>query len=113
MENLSNEARSAIEPFLKEWGLPTLAERVQKRTASSMEQISAFYEAMLPHMEEIIAHLNRFPLDAIPEDSRQLANAALAMCEIDNPVRWGEVLLPSGFDVLSMVEKTSLYDSRF
>ena len=112
MNKISSAAMAAIEPFISEWGLPTAAERVAKRTASSMEEINAFYEAMLPWMEEIINYLNQFHLSNIPAKAEPVAYAALAMCEIDNPVRWKEIELSSGFEVRCMIEKQSFYDSR-
>ena len=101
-----------LSPFLAEWGLPHSAERVARRAGGSMKEIHAFHEAMLPRLEEVINYLNNFAVAEIPTDDMALAYAALAMCEIDNPVRWGEVNLSSGYDVLAMKEKKTLYDNR-
>ncbi len=103
---------SELAPFVATWGLPTSVARVARRTGSSMEEIHRFHEAMLPRMDEVIRYLNSFEISSIPEEDLPLAYAALAMCEIDNPVRWGEVCLSSGYDVLNMLEKETLYDSR-
>lgn len=111
MNRLSPAATRIVEKCAAQWGLPTTAERVAKRTASSMDEIRTFYDAMLPCMEEILEYLNQFPVDALPEDAKPVARTALAMCEVDNPVRWKSVTLPSGFDVQSMVEKSNFYDS--
>ncbi len=102
---------SELSPFLADWGLPTSAERVARRTGSTIAQMRAFHEAMLPRLEEVINYLNNFAVADIPTNDMALAYA-LAMCEIDNPVRWGEVNLSSGYDVLAMTEKNTLYDSR-
>lgn len=112
MTPLPDATRAAIEPFLAEWGLPEATGRVGKRVATPIAGIEAFYAAMLPWMEEILNYLNQFPLDAIPDQDRRLAAAALAMCEVDNPVRWKETELSSGFDVRGMIEKEGFYDSR-
>lgn len=103
---------SELSPFLAEWGLPHSAERVARRAGGSMKEIRSFHEAMLPRLEEVINYLNNFAVADIPTDDMALAYATLAMCEIDNPVRWGEVNLSSGYDVLAMTEKSTLYDSR-
>ncbi|WP_324742485.1 hypothetical protein U8326_03895 [Tsuneonella sp. CC-YZS046] len=113
MKEISNPAIEAIEAFLDDWAGATPAERVAKRTSSSMEEINAFYDSMLPWMEEILVYLNQYPLEEIPDEARGIANAALAMCEVDNPVRWKETELSSGFDVRAMIEKGSFYDSGF
>lgn len=112
MDSLSNQAMAAIAPFLDTWGLPSAAQRVAKRTASSMDEITTFYEAMLPWMEELLNYLNQFPLDDLPAEALPIAYAALAMCEVDNPIRWKETELSSGFAVSKMIEKTSFYDNR-
>ncbi|MCB2049808.1 MAG: hypothetical protein KDE63_00125 [Novosphingobium sp.] len=113
MIDLSEQALSVVEIHATAWGLPTSAERVAKRVCSTMDEISNFYDAMLPHMEEILDYLNQFSLDTIPDNVKPIAWTALAMCEVDNPVRWKSVTLSSGFDVLGMVPKSSFYDSSF
>jgi len=111
MKEISDSAIDAIKSFLEDWAGATAAERVAKRTSSSMEEINAFYDAMLPWMEEILVYLNQYALEEIPDEAQDIANAALAMCEVDNPVRWKEPELSSGFDVRAMLEKGSFYDS--
>lgn len=103
---------SELSRFVSEWGLANSSERVARRANSSMAQIDSFHEAMLPRLEEVIDYLNTFAIGDIPDEDMPLAYAALAMCEIDNPVRWKEVNLSSGYDVLAMREKKTLYDSR-
>lgn len=103
---------SELVPYLADWGLATSAERVARRASGSMEEIRAFHEAVLPRLEEVIDYFNHFSVGNIPEEDMPLAYAALAMCEVDNPVRWNEVNLSSGYDVLAMTEKKTLYDSR-
>ena len=104
---------SDLDPYLMLWGLPASAERVAKRVRSSMAELRAFHDAMTPRLEEIIGYLNQFPVHEIPEVDRPLANAALAMCEVDNAVsKWKAPTLVSGVDVLGLTEKKTLYDSR-
>ncbi len=112
MNELSASAMAAIGPYAHEWSLPASALRVAKRTSSSMDEINDFYEAVLPWMEEILNYLNQFPLEAIPAEAKPVAYIALAMCEVDNPVRWKETELSSGFDVRHMLEKKFFYDGR-
>jgi hypothetical protein len=58
---------------VKEWGLPTFEARVRKRVDSSIEELSEFHSAMLPHLEKIIEFLNQWRLDEIPEEYHPLA----------------------------------------
>jgi hypothetical protein len=75
-----------LEFFADRWALPTEKERNAQRRASRMEEIQAFYFAMLPHMEEIITYLNQFPLDAMPSDARRLLYMALSFMEVSPAV---------------------------
>ena len=111
MNPLSKAAADAVARYAGNWGLPSSAERVAKRAGSSLDDINAFYGSVLPWMEEILIYLNQFPLASLPDEARPIAWTALAMCEVDNPVRWKAATLSSGFDVLEMVEKSSFYDS--
>ena len=92
-------AFTELEPFV-DWSLDSEAERLQKRLASSMEEIQAFHCAMLGRIEEALEHLNGFPLDQMPEPEQRLLNMALSLAEV-----WVAVELykrpdhPFGFDM--------------
>ena len=104
---------SELDPFLQIWGLPSSADRVARRATSSIDDLNAFYDAMLPRLEEVITYLNQFPPHEIPAADKPLADAALAMCEVDNAVRkWQAPTLSSGVNILGVIEKKTLYDSR-
>jgi hypothetical protein len=75
-----------LEPFVATWALATERERNRKRLASTMEEIQAFYNAMLPRMETIIEYLNQFPLDRMPEDAQRLFYLTLSLAEVANAV---------------------------
>lgn len=70
-----------LAPYLM-WALPTEAERMAKRVASSLEEINAFYDAISPRMEEIITYLNQYPYTDMPPDARTLSDMALSLVEI-------------------------------
>jgi hypothetical protein len=53
-----------LEPFVDAWVLATETERNQKRLTSSMTEIQAFYDAMLPRMEAVLYHLDSYNLTA-------------------------------------------------
>src|SRR5262245_56269168 len=65
-----------------EWALATEKERNHKRLSSSMEEIQAFYDAILPRMEVVIEYLNRFPLDTMPADAQRLLYLTLSLAEV-------------------------------
>jgi hypothetical protein len=63
---------SALEPFAPTWCLATEAERWQQRHTSTMAEITAFYDAFFPRLEEAIGYCDKFPLDDLPPDVTNL-----------------------------------------
>ena len=61
-----------LEPFAATWCLATEAERWERRMASSMDELQAFYDAVFPRIEAVIEHGDRYPLDALPADVEHL-----------------------------------------
>lgn len=100
-----------LDVFLAEWGLPESHQRAVKRSTSTMAEIEAFYRAMTPRLAEIIEYLNQFPLHEIPTADRSLADAALAVCEVDYAVnKWHTPNLPTGIRIQDMPEKSGPYE---
>jgi len=60
-----------LAPYLA-WSLPTERERSAKRQASTMAEIKALYDALLPRMEEVLPYLAQFPPENIPVDVQNL-----------------------------------------
>lgn len=71
-----------LEPFVAKWARSREVERNRQRRSSTMEQLQAFYDAILPRMDEIVAYLNRFPLDEMPEDAERLLHMGLSLMEV-------------------------------
>ena len=65
-----------------DWMLPTSVERSRKRLASSMDEISALYNALLPRLEEILAYLDQFSLEEMPQDALRLLFLTLSLAEV-------------------------------
>ncbi len=68
------------------WSLTTERQRNRKRLASSMEEIGAFYDALLADAEPILEYLNDFPLADMPAAEQNLLNLTLAFAEVANAV---------------------------
>lgn len=104
---------SELEPFSEAWGLPTTHDRLVKRLASTFKELQAFHAAMTPRLDEIIAFLNEFPMDDIPERYQPLSYMALAMCEVDDAVcKWGSPTSPAAASPLRFASKKSFYDNK-
>ena len=96
-----------LAPFLNDWNLATEQERHAKRVASRLEDVRRFYDAVTPHIHEIIAHLAGFPgadPDALPPPQRKLYNLALAFMECSHPIdlKWQRPDIDDAFPVNRM-----------
>ena len=78
-------AFQSLAPYIA-WSLPTERERTHRRLNASMDEMKAFYEAAMPHMEAIIAHLDRGGVQPVPPENQALMNLALAVVEVSNIV---------------------------
>ena len=88
-----------LEPYVETWCLATERERYAARLGSSMEAMRAFYEAMLPRLEDVLANCDTFPLDAMPDDSRALLQLAHSFVMVSFPVEvWGQPHIPDTGD---------------
>lgn len=75
-------AFAELERFVDRWAISTEVERNRTRRNSSMEEIRDLYKAVEPRLSDIIAHLNEFPLDQMPDDAAQLLRLAMSTMEI-------------------------------
>ena len=86
-----------LEPFAG-WALPDEVGRGRKRASSPMDEIQAFYDAMLPRMEAVMGFLNAFPLDELPPEAGRLLHMVLSLAEIGPAVEfYGEPRVIDGF----------------
>jgi hypothetical protein len=82
------------------WSLATEQERSDKRQASTMGEIKAFYDAMLARMEEVLPYLEQFPLDTMPADARRLFYLTLSLAEVAPAVElFGQPSVIDGYDI--------------
>ena len=81
------------------WILPTEAARMAKRRASTLEDLKALYDAMLPRLDDVLSHLNKFQLGAMPEAEERLLRLSYALAEVTPFVeQYRRVVLPELFD---------------
>jgi len=90
----------ALEPLLASWALPTQDARQQRRINASRGELQAFYAAMLPRLEEILAYSDKFPLGELPPDAARLFNLALSLAEVAPHIELyrGDPKVPFSFD---------------
>lgn len=68
-----------LEPFVPAWSHATTAERWAAREKMSFDDITAFYNAMLPRASDIIKYLEQYPYEEIPEDCTHLVHLLLVL----------------------------------
>ena len=98
-----------LAPFV-DWALDTWRERYDKRLASTMDEMQAFYDAMMPRLAEILEYCDAFDLHDLPDDARNLLLLAFSLCEASFPVEaWRQPRVPdSGSADLEMVREPAL-----
>jgi hypothetical protein len=83
-----------LEPF-SDWCLEREHERYAKRLASGMQEMQAFYDAAFPRLEAAMEYLERYPLDALPEDARHLLWLCYSLVNVSFPVEvWHQARVP-------------------
>jgi hypothetical protein len=88
------EEFSDLEPYA-DWGLPTERERYAKRLASTMDELQAFYDAAFPRLEDAAAYLERYDLNALPDDAKRLLWLFAALVTVSFPVEvWRQPRVP-------------------
>jgi hypothetical protein len=65
-------AFAALEPYAAAWCLPTETERFDQRMRSTMDELTEFYDAMTPLLEEAIELCDKHELADLPEDVARL-----------------------------------------
>ena len=77
---------SSLQPFAEEWSLATREERYHKRTSTSMDDIKAFYDAVLPQLDTMVEHLNQHPIKDLAPEQKNLLRMAFSAIEISRSV---------------------------
>jgi hypothetical protein len=91
------EGFTDLEPWVAEWALPTEEQRYHRLLAQSIDQVRAFYDAMLPRAPQVIEYLSRFPLDGIAGSDRVLHDLLLTFVETAHPIelKWRQTDIDS------------------
>jgi len=83
-----------LEPF-SDWCLPSEAERYAKRLSSPMDEMTSFYDAAFPRLEQILAYLDKFELDSLPADAGRLLLLSYSLVNVSFPIEvWRQARVP-------------------
>jgi hypothetical protein len=93
-----------LEPFVEMWALETEPERIRRRISSTMDDIRAFYDAVLPRAEAAAAWLRDLEADRLPDEPpKRLLELMLSLAEIAPCVEnFGAPRVVDGLDVLRL-----------
>ena len=94
-----------LQPFAG-WALQGEKARYDKRLASSMAELQAFYDAAFPRLDDAMTYLEQFPMDALPEDAKHLLWLYCGLVTASFPVEvWRQARVPdsgaSTFDAVA------------
>lgn len=82
---------SELEQFALKWSLATEAERYALRLDSSMDEMQLFYDACFPRIGDAMAHLDKFPLDDLPQRELNLLRVIYSLIMVSLPVEvWSQ-----------------------
>lgn len=93
-----------LEPYA-DWCLESERERYAKRLASPMTELQAFYDAAFPRLEAAMEYLDRYDLQALPEEATHLLWLCYSLVNVSFPVEvWRQPRVPdSGAATLDVV----------
>jgi hypothetical protein len=88
-----------------DWILGSERERYAKRLASSMADMQEFYDAAFPLLDRATTHLDKFPLDDLPEPERNLMLLMFSLVMVSFPIEvWKQPRVPdSGAAYLDVI----------
>lgn len=83
-----------LEPYA-DWALPTERERYEKRLASSMDELQAFYDAAFPRLDDASAYLEKFAIDELDDEGKNLLWLFASLVTVSFPVEvWRQPRVP-------------------
>ena len=99
MSNLLPDQFSEFEQLAQTWACATERARHTVRLTSEFGQLQQLYDAVLPSVERIVAHLNQFPMGELPPQEQNLLNLTFSCMEVALPVEaHGQSTVPGGFE---------------
>lgn len=94
------EGFGELERFVADWVLPDAPARMAKRQSSTMDEIKAFYAALLARGEDALAYLRGYELGAMPPETERLLKLMLMLAEVAPAVEWyDDPMVYDGFPV--------------
>ena len=97
-------AFAELNRFVDAWALETETLRTTRRHTAGMPAIVEFKAAMLTRVDEIVAWLNQYTLDNLPEDAKSLMYLLLSLAEVAPAVEfYQQAAVIDGYDPFRFV----------
>lgn len=101
-----------LECLVDEWVLPNSQARSEKRFATDLGDLKAFYDTMLSHAEKALGYLQKCQLGELSSDQEALLKLMLSLAEVGPAVEWyGESQSTDSFDSRRFPLSVQLPDS--
>jgi hypothetical protein len=95
MSNLFPAQFAALEAIAGPWAIASANARYLKRLNSSMDEMQAFYDAVFPRANEMLAYCNGFDINDPPEQVKALINMLYSLIAVSFPVEvWKQPRVP-------------------
>jgi hypothetical protein len=95
MSNLFPAQFAALEAIAGPWAIASANARYLKRLNSSMDEMQAFYDAVFPRANEMLAYCNGFDINDPPEQVKALINVLYSLIAVSFPVEvWKQPRVP-------------------
>ena len=83
-----------LEPFA-DWAIHGEGARYAKRIASTMDELQVFYDAAFARIDDALAYLERYEVDALSEEGQRLLWLYCALATVAFPVEaWRQPRVP-------------------
>ena len=94
MANVLPAEFADLEPFA-EWAVHGERARYAKRISSTMNELQSFYDAAFARIDDALAYLERFEVEALPEEGKRLLWLYCALATVAFPVEaWRQPRVP-------------------
>ena len=94
MSTVFPDGFAELEPFA-DWAVHGERARYARRIASTMDELQTFYDAAFPRVEDAMAYLEQYELEALPEEGKRLLWLFCALVTVSFPVEaWRQPRVP-------------------
>jgi hypothetical protein len=109
MANIFPPEFTELEPFA-DWAIHGETNRYEKRIASTMEELQTFYDVATNRIDEVMAYLEGYAVDDLPEEGQRLLWLYCALITVSFPIEaWRQPRVPdSGAAIINAIQEPAI-----